>query len=138
MAIIDVKKKEELLTAITDGIISTCESIGQISARLMDCANFLRIEQTERVFNDISVSMDNLSDLMDFVRELRNGLEQYEISSESLSSWNNSVDIFKEMLSAFEGKDWITLADLIEYELNPLLLEGKNGLSELNGRLTEK
>ena len=82
--------------------------------------------------------MDNLSDLMDFVRELRNGLEQSEISSESLSSWNKSVDIFKEMLSAFEGKDWITLADLIEYELNPLLLEGKNGLSELNGRLTEK
>jgi len=138
MAIIDVKKKEELLTAIKDGIISTCESIGQISGRLMDCANSLRIEQTEKVFNDISVLMDNLSDLMDFVRELRNGLEQSEISSESLSSWNKSVDIFKEMLSAFEGKDWITLADLIEYELNPLLLEGKNGLSELNGRLTEK
>jgi len=138
MAIIDVKKKEELLTAIKDGIISTCESIGQISGRLMDCANSLRIEQTEKVFNDISVLMDNLSDLMDFVRELRNGLEQSEISSESLSSWNKSVDIFKEMLSAFEGKDWITLADLIEYELNPLLLEGKNGLSELNERLTEK
>ena len=138
MAIIDVKKKEELLTAINDGIISTCEIIGQISGRLMDCANFLRIEQTERVFNDISVLMDNLSDLMDFVRELRNGLEQSEISSESLSSWNKSVDIFKEMLSAFEGKDWITLADLIEYELNPLLLEGKNGLSELNERLMEK
>ena len=138
MAIIDVKKKEELLTAIKDGIISTCESIGQISGRLMDCANSLRIEQTEKVFNDISVLMDNLSDLMDFVRELRNGLEQSAISSESLSSWDKSVDIFKEMLSAFEGKDWITLADLIEYELNPLLLEGKNGLSELNGRLTEK
>ena len=46
MAIIDVKKKEELLTAIKDGIISTCESIGQISGRLMDCANSLRIEQT--------------------------------------------------------------------------------------------
>ena len=138
MAIIDVKKKEELLTAIKDGIISTCESIGQISGRLMDCANSLRIEQTEKVFNDISVLMDNLSDLMDFVRELRNGLEQSEISSESLSIWNKSVDIFKEMLSAFEGKDWITLADLIEYELNPLLLEGKNGLSELNERLTEK
>ena len=138
MAIIDVKKKEELLTAIKDGIISACESIGQISGRLMACANSLRIEQTEKVFNDISVLMDNLSDLMDFVRELRNGLEQSEISSESLSIWNKSVDIFKEMLSAFEGKDWITLADLIEYELNPLLLEGKNGLSELNERLTEK
>ena len=138
MAIIDVKKKEELLTAIKDGIISACESIGQISGRLMACANSLRIEQTEKVFNDISVLMDNLSNLMDFVRELRNGMEQLEYSSESLSSWNKSIDIFKEMLSAFEGKDWITLADLIEYELNPLLLEGKNGLSELNGRLTEK
>lgn len=138
MAIIDVKKREELLTAINEGIIGACEIIGQISGRLMDCANFLRMEQNEKVFNDISVLMDNLSDLMDFIRELKNGLEQFGISPESLSSWDKSVDIFKEMLPAFEGKDWITLADLIEYELNPLLLEGKNGLSELKEGLVEK
>ncbi|MCC7202939.1 MAG: hypothetical protein IT393_09810 [Nitrospirae bacterium] len=138
MAIIDVKKREELLTAINDGIVSTCEIIGQISGRLIDCANFLRMEQNEKVFNEITALMDNLSDLMDFIRELKNGLGQFEISPESLSSWDKSVDIFKEMLPVFEGKDWITLADLIEYELNPLLLEGKNGLSELKQRLVVK
>lgn len=138
MKILDVKKKEELLTAVNNGIVSTCESIGQISSRLMECANVLRIEQTEKVFNDISVLMDNLTALMDFVIDLRNGLEQLEISQVSLTSWTKSIDIFKEMLSASERKDWITLADLIEYELNPLLQEGKNGLSELSKRLVEK
>lgn len=138
MAITDVKKREELLAVMNDGIVSTCEIIGEISGRLMECATFLRMEQNEKVFYDISTLMDNLSDLMDFIRELRNSLESFDISPAALSSWDKSVDIFREMLQAFEGKDWITLADLIEYELNPLLSEGRRGLSELKEKLAAK
>lgn len=135
MAITNKEKREGLLTAIKDGVINTCEVIDQICSNLMDCANFLRVEPGEKVFNNLSGLMDNLSDLMEFIRELKGSLEKLEISWETSSSWDRSLDIFKDMLSAFENKDWITLSDLIQYELVPLLNEGNKGLSELKDKL---
>ncbi len=61
----------------------------------------------------------------------------YDISMEAFACWDNSLGIFREMLSAFETRDWVTLSDLIQYELPPLFEEGKKGLSEISERLLE-
>ena len=132
------KKEDELLIAVKKGVTGTTEIVDEMGNRLMECARLLRVEQSEMVFTALSEEIDNISQLVEFIKELKGGLGHLKginIPPETFSCWDNSVGLFKEMLSAFEGKDWITLADLIEYELNPLFLEGKKGLSELNERL---
>jgi hypothetical protein len=44
---------------------------------------------------------------------------------DAFASLEKSVDLFREMNAAMERKDWVSLADLIQYELSPLLEEGR-------------
>lgn len=131
-------EKTELVNALKNGIAEAIDITEEISDRLLDCSCLLRVEHSEEVFNSLLEGINNLSDLIDFIRELKKGMEAlrgYAAMEPLLSSWDGSLGVFKEMLSAFESKDWITLSDLIQYELHPLLLEGKKGLSELNETL---
>ncbi|GMT48352.1 MAG: hypothetical protein IEMM0007_1918 [bacterium] len=138
----DMKKDVELVKAVQKGITETDEIVTEIGDRLLDCVNLLRTDQSERVFMALSEEIKNLNQLMDFIREVRKGVEHlrlkgYDISMEPFACWDNSLDIFREMLSAFETKDWVTLSDLIQYELPPLFEEGKKGLFEIKERLQE-
>lgn len=131
----DLDKKEELLNAVKNSLKDAEEIVDEIGNRFMECARLLRIEQSEKVFNDLSIGMDNLRHLNDFIKELKNGLEHLGASTEPLAYWDRSIGMFKEMLSAFEKKDWINLADLIQYELDPILAEGRKGFAELKEKL---
>jgi len=138
----DMKKDVELVKSIQKGITAADEIITEIGDRLLDCVNLLRTEQSDRVFMELSEGMKNLNHLMDFIREMKKGVEhlrlkEYDISMEPFACWDNSLGIFREMLSAFETRDWVTLSDLIQYELPPLFEEGKKGLSEIKERLQE-
>ncbi|VAX29992.1 hypothetical protein MNBD_NITROSPIRAE03-721 [hydrothermal vent metagenome] len=138
----DMKKDVELVKAVQKGITETGEIVTEIGDRLLDCVNLLRTEQSERVFMALSEEIKNLNQLMDFIREVRKGVEHlrlkgYDISMEPFVCWDNSLDVFREMLSAFESRDWVTLSDLIQYELPPLFEEGKKGLFEIKERLQE-
>jgi len=125
-----------VLNAIKMGIEETLGIIGEIREGLLDCSRRLRVEQEGQVFTTLSEGIKNLSYLMDFIKELKNGLDHLmlkgcNLPEGSLSCWDRSLEIFKEMHSAFERKDWITVSDIIEYELYPLLIEGEKGLSKL-------
>ncbi|MEC4684764.1 MAG: hypothetical protein VST71_03405 [Nitrospirota bacterium] len=138
----DMKKDVDLVNAIQKGITEADEIVTEIGDRLLDCVNLLRTEQSDRVFTALSEGIKNLNHLMDFIREVKKGVEHlrlkgYDISMEPFACWDNSLDIFREMLSAFETRDWVTLSDLIQYELPPLFEEGKIGLSEIRERLQE-
>ncbi len=138
----DMKRDAELVKAIHQGIAEADEIITEIGDRLLDCVNLLRTEQSDRVFTLLSEGIKNLNHLMDFIREVKKGIEHlklegYDISMEPFACWDSSLDIFREMLSAFETRDWVTLSDLIQYELPPLFEEGKKGLSEIRVRLEE-
>jgi len=135
-------KEQEVINTIKRGLVEAQDIMREIETGLMNSANQLRVEQHEEIFTALSISMNDLYHLMNFIDEVRKGIEhlksrEYEVSSEPLSCWDKSVDIFHEMLSAFERKDWVTLSDLIEYELQPLLSEGKRGLVELKERLDQ-
>ncbi len=140
MGIDDAKKEIELVNAMKKGI---CEAVGivrEVGKGLMGCAHLLRVEQTERVFTALSEGIKDLSHLIDFIKELKSGMEHLKgsnVSMEPLLCWDRSLNVFEEMLSAFERKDWITLSDLIQYELHPLLIEGEKGLSDLKERFQE-
>ncbi|VAX27371.1 hypothetical protein MNBD_NITROSPIRAE02-23 [hydrothermal vent metagenome] len=138
----DMKRDVDLVKAIQEGIKEADGIITEIGESLLDCVNLLRTEQSDRVFKALSEGIKNLNHLMDFIREVKKGVEHlrlkgYAISMEPFACWDNSLDIFREMLSAFETSDWVTLSDLVQYELPPLFEEGKKGLSEINGRLQE-
>jgi len=138
----DMKRDAELVKAIQKGITEADEIVTEIGDKLLDCVNLLRTEQSDRVFKELSEGIKNLNHLMDFIREVKKGIEHlrlkgYDISMEPFACWDNSLDIFREMLSAFENRDWVTLSDLIQYELPPLFEEGKKGLSEITERLQE-
>ncbi len=123
-----------LVDAIYNGIIETQEVVAEIGDNLLECANKLRIEQSEAVFTGLSAGFDDLTSLIDFVGSLNRGLD--ELSSgdgwkRKLLCWDKTLSVFEEMHASFEREDWITLSDLIEYELRPLLQEGSVVFSEI-------
>ena len=134
------ERKTELVNAMKNGITDAIGITEQIGDKLLDCSHLFRVEHSEDVFNDLSEGINNLSDLVDFIRELKRSmgtLKGHTSVEPFLSPWNRSLEVFQEMLSAFESKDWVTLSDIIQYELHPLLVEGGRGLSELSESLRD-
>lgn len=130
----------ELRDTLVNSLTETSELVEEISDRLLNCANSLRVEPSSQTFTAISEGIDNLKRLMDYVKELKRALEHIQLQGHAVSldpllCWDNSLDLFKEMLAAFENKDWITLCDIIQYELQPILADGKKGLIEINDML---
>ncbi len=129
------KGKEDLVRALKDGIGEVEELMGEIKERLLQAAEGLRVEQDGEAFQRLSGGIENLRDLIDFFEQVKEGLTclgDPSIPQERLLCWDRSVELFQEMLSAFERKDWITVADIIEYELKPVLEAGREGLREIN------
>jgi hypothetical protein len=136
----DDDRDMEIMDSIRKSVIGAADIVKEIGDSLFETASLLRIEQSEQVFRSLSEGMDNLNSLIDFIRELKSGIEHLrlkgiDISMEPLLIWDSFLDVFREMLSAFESHDWITLADLIQYEVKPLLIGGKNGLAEVHKNL---
>lgn len=141
MAVYNAKDKD-IIDAMKKGVSETIGTIDEINKRLLDLSSRLRIEQGEGTFNALSQGIENIKALLEFINELINGsnylnLRGGSISTEMFSKLEKTTGVFNEMLSAFEGKDWITVADIMEYEINPILLEIKKGLDTLNDRLTQ-
>lgn len=131
---VDNDKKANLRDALIKGISEVSGIIKEIEKGLVECANLFRIEQSERVFNLFIEKIENLNFLFEFIRQLKlgiNNLNDPNLSLEPLLCWDKANAILKEMVSSFENKDWITLSDLIQYELNPILSEGEEKLSKV-------
>ncbi|MBI4697838.1 MAG: hypothetical protein HY758_02695 [Nitrospirae bacterium] len=123
----DTGKQTDLKTVLINTTSEAAIIIKEIEKGLLDCANLFRVEPSDKVFNLFAEMINNLNQFFDFVRELRSGitnLKDPKISPDFLAVWDDALNIFKEMLAAFENKDWVTLSDLIQYELNPRLSEG--------------
>ena len=135
----DDPRQTELLAKIREGVDSALEVVGAIDRGLLECAKRLRVEPTDATFAALSAGISNLGDLVELVREIRNGagrLASNPVPAEAFASLEQSLPLFREMQGAMEGKDWITLADLIQYELSPRLGEGVKDLAVLRERLS--
>lgn len=123
-----------LVDAIYNGIVATQEMVAEIGENMVECANTLRIGRSEAVFTDLSACFDDLASLIDFVGSLKAGLDELSGGggwNSKLLCWEKTLAIFEEMHASFEREDWITLADMIEYELLPLLQDGCLAFSEI-------
>jgi hypothetical protein len=121
-------RQAELHEKIRDGVETLISVVGEIDAGLLECSKRLRVDPSNETFSALSMGITNLGDLVALVQEVRKGaahLAAHPVPDDAFSTLEKSVDLFREMQSAMERKDWVSLADLIQYELSPLLVEGK-------------
>ena len=128
----------ELLAAIKNSITDARQVVQELAQVFTKSIQPLRLEESEAVFNDLSQNIYDLQGLMEFLSELKNGMDFYEgfsLPTDPISSNDDGLNLFKEMLASMESRDWIMLADLIEYELSPLLMNQSEWLGKLDEKL---
>jgi len=128
----------EVLTAIKNSIGDARHVVSELAAVFTERIQPLRLEESESVFNDLTRNIYDLQGLMEFVSELKNGMHYFEgfgMPADPISADSNGLKLFNEMLTSMESRDWVMLADLIEYELSPLLLKEEEWLGELEEKL---
>ncbi len=130
----------EILQAIKNSVGDARQVVKELAEVFTERIQPLRLEESEDVFNDLTQNIYDLQGLMEFIMELKNGMNYFEgfgLPADPISSDSNGLTLFREMLTSMESKDWVMLADLIEYELSPLLLKEEKWLGELNDILME-
>ncbi|MGZ8460806.1 MAG: hypothetical protein ACXWW2_10290 [Candidatus Deferrimicrobiaceae bacterium] len=128
----DDPRQVELLARIREGVDNALAVVGEIDRRLLACSNRLRVDPSDDTFTALSSEISNLDALVALVQEIKNGvahLAARHIPADFFSSMEKSLPLFQQMQAAMVGKDWVTLADLIQYELSPLLADGEKDLS---------
>lgn len=134
----DDPRQTELLEKIREGVDGALAVVGPIDQALLDCAKRLRLDPTDETLAALSAGISNLGDLVELMNGIRTGvghLDSRPVSEEAFASLERSLPLFREMQAALEAKDWISLADLIQYELSPLLGDGEQDLSAIRDRL---
>lgn len=117
----------EIRQALIGGLEECDNAIGLIAERVLLCAQGLRANPDQGVFDAMGTLIDNLRGLTELVRGIGDSVSALGVSSAPLAAWGRGPRIFAEMGSAFERNDWVALADLLQYELHPMLAEGREG-----------
>ena len=130
--------RPELFAAIKNSIGDARQVVQELADVFTERIQPLRLEESEAVFNDLTQNIYDLQGLMEFLKELKEGMDFYEgfsLPTDPISSNNNGLNLFKEMLASMESRDWVMLADLIEYELSPMLMNQSEWLGKLDEKL---
>ena len=133
-------ERPEIFNAIRDSIGDARYAAKKLAELFTDTIQPLRLEESEHVFVNLTQNIQELDCFIDFIATLKEGMGYYEnfgLMADPLLSHNAGIDIFREMHSALESKDWIMLADIIEYELSPLLIREDEWLGALNEKIVK-
>jgi hypothetical protein len=134
----DDPRQTELLATIREGVENALAVVGEIDRRLLACSNRLRVDPSDDTFTALSSEISNLDAFVALVQEIGNGvahLASRPVPADAFAALEKSLPLFQQMQAAMEGKDWVTLADLIQYELSPLLADGARDLSAIRDLL---
>ena len=130
----------ELLATIKNSISDARHVVKELAEVFAERIQPLRLEESEAVFNDLTQNICDLQGLMGFLSELKDGVHYFDgfgLPSDPISINNEGLKLFREMLASMESRDWIMLADLIEYELSPLLMQEEKWLGKLDEKLED-
>jgi len=133
-------EQPELLAAIKNSISDARQVVKELAEVFAERIQPLRLEESESVFNDLTQNIYDLQGLMEFLTELKDGMQYFEgfgLPSDPISSNEEGLKLFREILASMESKDWIMVADLIEYELSPLLIQEEEWLGKLDEKLAD-
>lgn len=95
-------------------------------------------EEANAMLNLALEGVGALADLISSARTLsRTDLSELTVAGESLGALEQAgIDVLRELKAAQEKRDWVTVADLIEYELAPILRRWLPMLPHVRLRLT--
>lgn len=133
-------ERPEIFNAIRDSIADARFSAQKLAAVFTENIQPLRMEESESVFLNLTQNIQDLEYFMGFIKELKGGMNYFEgfgLPADPLSYQDAGLNLFQEMHTAMKSKDWIMLADLIEYELSPLLFKEDEWLGEVHGKILE-
>ncbi|RMG58897.1 MAG: hypothetical protein D6713_06675 [Deltaproteobacteria bacterium] len=127
------EKGKELLEAVRESIAETGTIMDEILKNILEAADKLRFTQDRETFEGVGELVTNLQHLFEYVSSLKEGVALlgkygYELDDKVFERWDEAAGHLEEIASAFERKDWVYAADVMEYELHPLLSEGVKGL----------
>ncbi len=114
--------------------------VESITKGLMEAAELYRVaDEQEANLNFIKI-ITSLRDFVNFVTQLKNAnvipWETLDIKGMDIDSYyNRLIKLIDEMLDVQEDEDWILLADLIEYELAPIMNKWKEFLMEAEKKI---
>jgi len=121
----------ELLATVLQGVDTAISVVDEIESGLLDCSKQLRIDPSNEAFTVLSIGINNLGDMVALMQEIYKGclhLKNNPVPTKSNAAFEKSVDLFREVQASMERQDWISLADLIQYEVSPILKESKQEL----------
>ncbi len=132
--------KLEFITASLEEIASTMladipAQVESINKGLLEAAELYRVaDEQEANLNFIKI-VTSLRDFVNFVTQLKNAnvipWEKVEIKGMDIDTYyDRLIKLIDEMLDVQEDEDWILLADLIEYELVPIMNKWREFLME--------
>jgi hypothetical protein len=133
-------ERPELFNAIRDSIMDARYSAKKLAEMFTENIQPLRMEESENVFVNLSQNIQELDYFLGFIKELRDGMRYFDgfgLPPDPISSKGAGLNLFHDMNSALESKDWIMLSDLIEYELSPLLMKQDEWLGSLNDKILD-
>lgn len=130
----------ELLRVIKESIGDARSTVQELAQVFRESVRSLRLEESEAIFLQLMQNIRDLQYVMTFMSELSEGISMFNrfgLPSDPITDQRAGIQLFSDMNSAFETKDWIMLSDLIEYELSPLLLKEDEWLGKLDRKLAE-
>jgi hypothetical protein len=110
------------------------EQINSISEGLLNAAELYRVADEQEANLNFVKMLTLLRDFVNFITQLKNSnvipWEKVDVEGMDIEAhYKKLIDLIDEMLEVQEDEDWILLADLIEYELTPIINKWKEFLS---------
>ncbi len=112
-----------------------------LSTGLRDVADVLRMGEIEKANSLLLQGIDGISSFMDLVGAIKT-LAKSDLSDlilEDGSLGDLEGQLFKTLNDLKEGqesKDWVTVADLLEYELSPIMERWRAAIPELQRKIS--
>lgn len=94
-------------------------AVAEASTKLADC------------FTGLDTAVRNIEQLVPVLPALNAGMSETELASFS----KNENDLLGELVKDFTSKDWLSVADRIEFQLDPLMGRWQGVLNRVSGAL---
>lgn len=122
---------EKIATEILNNIP---EQIENITNGLLKAAELYRVADEQEANLNFVKLLTSLRDFVNFVTQLKNtdiiSWESVDVEGMDVEThYKKLINLIDEMIDVQEDEDWILLADLIEYELLPIMNKWKEFLS---------
>ncbi|NWG10097.1 MAG: hypothetical protein HXX80_07345 [Nitrososphaerales archaeon] len=137
MEIAGSRDSAELRNALRRALAEGSENVRALEGSFRRCVSNLRLGGSGQNLAELSDAIASLALLTELVGQLRTGLLVTDLEARPFSMWQipSSAEAFQGLVKALEEKDWVFLADLLEYEICPLMLETDKEMSQLSKRL---